>query len=85
MTDKYFIGQLSRTDKTELRSNLRWTLISGQFSAEQQLYHSVDNDGGLDRKYAHAQEDDFLFFANAVKHISILLWNHLYFQRSKQN
>ena len=46
------------------------TITSGR-----QPFCSADNDEGL---FARPQEEDFLFFANAGKHISILLWKRLF-------
>lgn len=44
MIDYYSIGQFNRTDTQVLRSKQRWTLTTGQFSADQQIYSDVTTD-----------------------------------------
>lgn len=44
MTNQYSIEKSNRTDTQALRSDLRWTLTTGQFSTDQQVYSDRTTD-----------------------------------------
>jgi len=41
MTDQFFIGQLITDNHPSVAIILRWTLTTGQFSSDQQLYNNL--------------------------------------------